>query len=106
MMGTTLVPKGSVIIVMPGAANTDPDRFENGCKFNMERNNNRQHMSFGKGSHFCIGAPLARMQVHAALKSLIEKAVSIDIPANQEFRMVTDRDNGIFRFEELLVRVE
>jgi len=105
-IGGTLLPKNSIVLLMPGAANTDPDKFENGCAFEMTRNNNRQHLSFGKGAHFCVGAPLARMQVTLALTELIKKANSISIDESSPLEMVTDRDNGILRYEKLYVNVK
>ncbi len=100
-----IIPKDAIVIVLPGAANTDPEKFESGCAFDMERPNNKQHLSFGKGVHFCVGAPLARLQVTLALQSLIERASSISIDENYPLKMVTDRDNGILRFEKLYVKV-
>ena len=96
-----IIPKDTLVIVMPGAANTDPEKFENGCAFDMNRENSRQHLSFGKGSHFCIGASLARMQVRIALQELLNSVREISIDESQSLEMVTDRDNGIFRYERV-----
>ncbi len=105
-IGETEIPKDAVVIILPGAANTDPDKFESGCGFNIDRVNNKQHLSFGKGIHFCPGAPLARMQVTYALKSLLNRANSISIDENYPLTMVTDRDNGILRYENLYITVK
>ncbi|MBL0340156.1 MAG: cytochrome P450 [Bacteroidetes bacterium] len=99
------IPKNTIVIVMPGAANTDPEKFENGCVFDMNRENSRQHLSFGKGAHFCIGASLARMQVRIALQELLNSAREISIDESQGMEMVTDRDNGIFRYESVRFKV-
>lgn len=99
------IPKNTIVIVMPGAANTDPVKFENGCAFDMNRDNSRQHLSFGKGSHFCIGASLARMQVRIALQELLNSVREISIDESQSLEMVTDRDNGIFRYERVRYKV-
>lgn len=102
----TILPKDSIIILMTGAANTDPLKFENGCTFDIERNNNRQHLSFGKGVHYCIGAPLARLQISIALNELIKNADSLNMNKSKPLHMVVDRDNGILRFEEIWVQVK
>lgn len=99
------IPKDSIVILMAGAANTDPDKFEDGCAFNIDRINNKQNLSFGKGQHFCPGAFLARYQVDFALKVLTGKAISLHVIKNSPLKMVTDRDNGILRYEQLFVNV-
>ncbi len=99
------IPKDAIVILMSGAANTDPDKFENGCEFDINRTNASQHLSFGKGSHFCIGAPLARMQVLMALNVLIAQTSAVHIVNENELIMVTDRDNGILRYEKVNVKI-
>ncbi len=101
----TRIPKDSIVILMSGAANTDPEKFSNGCAFDMHRENNRQHLSFGKGAHFCVGAPLARLQVTMALRELIQNVKSITIDESYPLKMVTDRDNGILRYEKLYLNM-
>jgi cytochrome P450 len=105
-VGEQMIPAGSIIIVMNGAANTDPVRFENGCTFDISRTNARQHLSFGKGTHYCVGAPLARMQIQMALQQLVENAKAIHVNPESLNKMVTDRDNGILRYERVYFRVE
>jgi cytochrome P450 len=104
-IGDQVIPEGAIVILMVGAANTDPEKFDLGCRFNLDRSNAKQHLSFGKGPHFCIGANLARLQVKLALNELIKRADHIQISKNQPFRFVTDRDNGIYRYEQLKVIV-
>ena len=103
-IGEQTIPKGAMIITMLGAANTDPDRFDESFSFQSSRKKN-QHMSFGKGIHFCVGAPLARLQANLALTSLIKAATQLLLDDTQELKMVTDRDNGILRLEELKMRI-
>ena len=100
-ISNTLIPKGSMIILMLGAANTDPDVFQNPYQFNSKRKNHKQSLSFGKGVHFCPGMILAKHQAKFALEQLIKETKSISAKENFNPVMVSDRDNGILRYEKL-----
>jgi len=64
--------KGDVIGMMLGAANRDPDRFANAGSFDPFRTDGA-NVSFGAGIHFCIGAPLARIEMQVAMKTLFDR---------------------------------
>lgn len=64
------IAAGSRIYIVTGAANRDPRRFEEPNRFVIDRKRN-PHVSFGGGIHFCLGAPLARMQMKAALTTFL-----------------------------------
>ncbi|MED1792200.1 cytochrome P450 [Brevibacillus nitrificans] len=64
--------KGDVVIAWMSAANMDKDVFEDPFTLNIHRANNNRHQTFGNGPHFCLGAPLARMEANKAFKSFIE----------------------------------
>ena len=104
VIGDQTIPKGAMVIVMLNAANTDPERFEEAYSFLEDREKN-QHISFGKGIHFCVGAPLARLQAMTAFKVLVDKCDQFILDKTHPLRMVTDRDNGILRLEELWVEI-
>jgi cytochrome P450 len=72
--------KGDVIGLMLGAANRDPTRFANANAFDPFRENNA-NVSFGAGIHFCIGAPLARIELQVALKTLFERLPGLRLKA-------------------------
>ena len=63
---------GELVLPMPGAANHDPAQFPEPARFDVMRKDNR-HVAFGYGIHFCIGAPLARVELPVALASLLRR---------------------------------
>ncbi len=68
-----LIPKGSVVNVRYASANLDEDMFDTPELLNLERPNARKHLAFGFGTHYCMGAPLARREILLSFKALIER---------------------------------
>jgi len=66
------VPEGSVMLFLVGAANRDDRRFPNGDTFDIHREVG-QHLTFGYGIHFCLGAALARLEGRIALDELLTR---------------------------------
>jgi cytochrome P450 len=75
--GTT-VPAGSAMLLLFGAANRDPARYENPDTFDIHRDN-KAHLTFGKGLHYCLGANLARLEGRVALDELLNRFPEWDI---------------------------
>ncbi|MGH7914273.1 MAG: cytochrome P450, partial [Candidatus Binataceae bacterium] len=71
-IGGTTVAAGSLIFVLLAAANRDPAQFREPETFDIARTPN-DHLAFGEGIHFCIGAPLARMEGAIAIGSLLAR---------------------------------
>ena len=67
------------MLVINGAANRDPRRFEDPDSFDAERKNARQHLAFGRGIHSCPGAPLARAETRVGLERLLDRTTDIRI---------------------------
>ena len=65
--------------MMFGSANRDPEVWDNPDKFDISRDLSvlRNHASFGVGAHYCLGAPLSRLEGRIALKSIIERLPKI-----------------------------
>jgi cytochrome P450 family 144 len=69
----TDVPAGSRLLLMWGAANRDPAHFDAPNDFRLDRNSAKDHVTFGKGVHFCVGAALARLEARIGLGMLLER---------------------------------
>jgi cytochrome P450 len=77
--------KGEVVGLMLGAANRDPDRFPDPDVFNPKRDPN-PHVSFGAGIHFCVGAPLARLEMEIALQVLFSRFPKLQLTTKPHYR--------------------
>ena len=66
-------------MVLNGAANRDPRRFEHPDEFVVDRANARQHLAFGHGVHTCPGAPLARAEARVSIERLLDRMADITI---------------------------
>ena len=71
-LGGVVIPAGAQIIVNLAAANRDGSHYANADEFDIARTNGR-HIGFGHGMHFCLGAPLARMEGQIALGELFRR---------------------------------
>jgi cytochrome P450 len=67
------VPADSHLLLMWGAANRDPDHFDAPNDFRLDRTSAKDHVTFGKGVHFCVGAALARLEARIVLGMLLER---------------------------------
>jgi cytochrome P450 len=78
-LGTKEVRAGTNVLMMVGAANRDPRRFENPAELHLDRTNRGEHVAFGRGIHACPGAPLARAEARVSLELLLERLGNIRI---------------------------
>ncbi|MGO9872803.1 MAG: cytochrome P450 [Acidimicrobiia bacterium] len=78
-IGGVDIPAGTTVMVVNGAANRDPRRFDDPAEFRVERTNARQHIAFGHGVHTCPGAPLARAEARVSIERLLDRVDNIRI---------------------------
>jgi cytochrome P450 len=78
---------GDTIAVLLGAANRDPQRFTNAQAFDITRPvEANPHVSFGGGIHFCVGAPLARLELQVAVERLVRRVPGLALAEAAEYR--------------------
>ncbi|PFE93312.1 cytochrome P450 [Bacillus thuringiensis] len=77
------IEKGDMVVIALASANRDETVFENPEVFDITRENNR-HLAFGHGSHFCLGAPLARLEAKIAITNLFNRMPELKIKGNRE----------------------
>jgi cytochrome P450 len=68
-----VIPAGKLVLVVLAAANRDPQQFQEPGRFDITRDPN-PHLAFGHGIHFCLGAPLGRLEARVALAEFLERA--------------------------------
>ncbi|MCP9270906.1 cytochrome P450 family protein [Mycolicibacterium arenosum] len=82
-IGGARIPQGSLVLAVLASANRDHARFESPDQLDIGRVENR-HLSFGRGAHYCLGAPLARMEARIAITALLHRAPGLTLAVNPE----------------------
>jgi cytochrome P450 len=77
-IGGRRIPKGSIVAAVIGAANRDPAHFPDPDRLDVARRENR-HIAFGFGIHFCLGAPLARIEGQVAIGTLLRRMPALKL---------------------------
>jgi cytochrome P450 len=72
-VGGVEIPAGTPVMMLNGAANRDPRRFECPNEFRLDRSNNHAHMAFGRGVHSCPGGPLARVEGRVTIERVLDR---------------------------------
>ena len=81
-IGGKPIPKGSIVAAVIGAANRDPAHFPDPDRLDVARKENR-HIAFGFGIHFCLGAPLARIEGQVAIGTLLRRMPALKLVSDK-----------------------
>ena len=92
-VGGVDIPAGTPVMLLNGAANRDPRRFECPAEFHGDRDNAQTHIAFGRGAHSCPGGPLARAEGRISLERILDRMRDIRLseehhgpPGDRRFR--------------------
>ena len=88
-LGGVLIPAGTTVIVSPAIANRDPRKFPDAAGFDPWREDNH-HLSFGAGSHFCLGQPLARAELQVLLGTLARRLPGLRLAVDRSELVVKE----------------
>jgi cytochrome P450/nitrite reductase/ring-hydroxylating ferredoxin subunit len=83
-VGGVAIPKGAHLELLYASGNRDDDRFGDPDRFDLRRADSSNHMAFGFGIHFCIGAPLARYEGRVALDVLLDRLPNMRLTEDQQ----------------------
>jgi cytochrome P450 len=86
VLGGVPIPAGATMWVMFAAANRDDARFADADTLDPDRPGVFQHLAFGRGPHYCLGAPLARLEATIALRTLVNRYARIEVIAADALR--------------------
>ncbi|TJZ58868.1 cytochrome P450 [Streptomyces piniterrae] len=82
-IGGTVIPARATVLVVLASASRDPERFIAADDFDITREA-RGHVAFGHGIHFCLGAPLARMEARIAIRALLDRCPDLAMDADPD----------------------
>ncbi len=91
------IEAGAQVSAVIGSANRDPQAFPESDKLDLSRSPNR-HQSFGRGIHFCLGAPLARLEAQIAFSMLLEAFPKLEFAAEAPTQRPATMFRGLVRF--------
>ena len=97
------IPKGDVLLLLPGSANRDERVFDNPDEYRIGREIGSKLVSFGSGAHFCLGAHLARMEARLALTELFKRIRGFEVDEANSVRVHSSNVRG---FAHLPITVE
>jgi cytochrome P450 len=85
VLGGKTIPQGSLVFLCWASGNRDAQRFPEPDKFDIDRSNSAQHLAFGTGVHFCLGAMLARQEMKCAIREIVNSVESLElaVPTDQ-----------------------
>jgi cytochrome P450 family 144 len=102
-LGGVSIPADATLLLLFGAANRDAAEFDRPDEIDLERQQPRQHLAFGRGIHYCVGAVLARVEARIVLSVLLDRTTSITLDPERAPRWV--KSLMVRRHEELPIRL-
>ena len=84
VLGGKTIPQGAMVFLCWASGNRDSRRFPDPDKFDMDRTNTSQHLAFGVGVHFCLGAMLARQEMKCAVKQIVNAVESLELAVSPD----------------------
>ena len=93
-MYDTPIPKGDVLLLLPGSANRDDRVFDDPDEYRIGRDIGSKLVSFGSGAHFCLGAHLARMEARVALTELLSRIRGYEVDEANAVRVHSSNVRG------------
>jgi cytochrome P450 len=79
VLGGKTIPQGAFVLLCWASGNRDSQRFAEPDKFDIDRANTNQHLAFGTGVHFCLGAMLARQEMKCAIREIVSSVDSLEL---------------------------
>ena len=83
-LGGVAIPKGATVMIRYASGNRDECKFANGDEFDIERKNSGAHMAFGSGIHHCVGSQLARAEMIASFRAMLNRFSSIELAVPED----------------------
>jgi cytochrome P450 family 144 len=102
-LGGVSIPADATLLLLFGAANRDATEFDRPDEIDLERHQPRQHLAFGRGIHYCVGAVLARVEARIVLSALLDRTTSITLDPERAPRWVESL--MVRRHEELPIQL-
>lgn len=87
-VGGVELPRGARLFLLFGSANTDERAFPDAGRFRLDRSGQPTHLAFGRGIHYCVGAPLARLEARVAVEELTRRLPALRLDPDARLRHV------------------